>query len=144
VEKIKKFVTDTSLRLWLAEAVKKCNSTNFYEIFESQLALHCPQIAEKLYQKGKSYFQWVMNPKNDLSSHREGYVDKGKEKLEIYGDLVIRGLPVGRSPEEDRHLYYLWKLEEENPMASESAYKKLWEAWKVKYGTKEPPKPRRR
>jgi len=60
----------------------------------------------------------------------------------IYHELIKAKLPVPKKRSEDRHLWYLWQLDNDEK-ASVSPWKEKWERWKAKHKTKDPEETRR-
>jgi len=134
-------VSYTSLNVWLSEAVRNTKSHNFYEIFQESLEATIPKTAQILYNQGKRYYAKAIPSKHSVKVSqkiKENYLDKAHEMFEIYNTLVEANLPVGKKPEEDRHLFYLMKMDEDHPDISVSEWKKKWLKWKTKYGTLAP------
>jgi len=124
-------VSVTSLRHWLSEAVRKIKRGNFCEIFKGILDLEIGKTAQSLYNQGKRAYG------RTGGSDKEKHLDQAREMFEIYHALIEAKFDVGRAPSEDRHLFYLMKLDD-NPETSVSKWKEHWKKWKEQYGTLEP------
>jgi len=129
-------VSEATLKIWLNEAIKHKKSENFLEIFIASFEKDHQKTVKSLYDVGKACYQVAARVSEEDPAFIQN-LQRGKELFEIYHDLVEKNVDV-RPPANDRHLWYLMKLDELPMGASASSWGDQWDTWKKTYNIKDP------
>jgi len=130
-------VSESSVKIWLTEAERHKKSEKLLEVFIASFEKDHKKTVKSLYDAGKACCQKAEN----LGPGHPDFmpnIEKGKALFEIYRELVENNIDVGRTPEKDRHLLYLIKLDELPPNASASPWGESWDKWKKDHNIPDP------